>query len=36
VFSTAAGVLAQGGRRRGASMAVLDVSDPDIGEFIDA
>jgi hypothetical protein len=36
VFNTAAGVLAQGGRRRGASMAVLDVCRPDIGEFIDA
>jgi hypothetical protein len=36
VFNTVAGVLAQGGRRRGASMAVLDVCHPDIGEFIDA
>ncbi|HCU93009.1 MAG TPA: adenosylcobalamin-dependent ribonucleoside-diphosphate reductase [Actinobacteria bacterium] len=36
VFDTAAGVLAQGGRRRGASMAVLDVSHPDIAEFIEA
>ncbi len=36
VFNTAAGVLAQGGRRRGASMAVLDVSHPDITEFIEA
>ncbi len=36
VFDTAAAVLAQGGRRRGASMAVLDVSHPDIAEFIAA
>ena len=36
VFDTAAEVLAQGGRRRGASMAVLDVSHPDIAEFIEA
>jgi hypothetical protein len=36
VFNTAAQVLAQGGRRRGASMAVLDVTHPDIAEFIDA
>jgi ribonucleoside-diphosphate reductase alpha chain len=36
VFDAAARVLAEGGRRRGASMAVLDVSHPDITEFIDA
>ncbi|MGE5288629.1 MAG: adenosylcobalamin-dependent ribonucleoside-diphosphate reductase [Micromonosporaceae bacterium] len=36
VFDAAAAVLAQGGRRRGASMAVLDVSHPDIAEFIEA
>jgi len=36
VFNTAAQVLAQGGRRRGASMAVLDVVHPDIAEFLDA
>ncbi len=36
VFDAAAEVLAEGGRRRGASMAVLDVSHPDIAEFIDA
>jgi len=36
VFNTAAQVLAQGGRRRGASMAVLDVTHPDIAEFVDA
>jgi ribonucleoside-diphosphate reductase alpha chain len=36
VFNTSAQVLAQGGRRRGASMAVLDVSHPDIREFIGA
>jgi ribonucleoside-diphosphate reductase alpha chain len=36
VFNTAAQVLAQGGRRRGASMAVLDVTQPDIAEFVDA
>jgi len=36
VFDTSARVLAEGGRRRGASMAVLDVSHPDIAEFIDA
>lgn len=36
VFDTAARVLAQGGRRRGASMAVLDVTHPDIAEFVAA
>jgi ribonucleoside-diphosphate reductase alpha chain len=36
VFDTAAAVVAEGGRRRGASMAVLDVSHPDIGEFVEA
>jgi ribonucleoside-diphosphate reductase alpha chain len=36
VFDTAAAVLSEGGRRRGASMAVLDVSHPDIVEFVDA
>jgi len=36
VFDTAAGVLRAGGRRRGASMAVLDVSHPDIYEFVAA
>jgi ribonucleoside-diphosphate reductase alpha chain len=35
VFDTAAAVLSEGGRRRGASMAVLDVSHPDIVEFVD-
>ena len=36
VFDAAARVLAEGGRRRGASMAVQDVAHPDIAEFIDA
>ena len=36
VFDVAAAVVAGGGRRRGASMAVLDVSHPDIVEFVDA
>ncbi|MBB5156012.1 adenosylcobalamin-dependent ribonucleoside-diphosphate reductase [Saccharopolyspora phatthalungensis] len=36
VFDTAADVVRQGGRRRGANMAVLDVSHPDIYEFVTA
>jgi ribonucleoside-diphosphate reductase alpha chain len=36
VFDTAAAVIREGGRRRGASMAVLDVSHPDIYEFVRA
>lgn len=36
LFDAAAGVVSQGGRRRGACMAVLDVSHPDIYEFIAA
>jgi ribonucleoside-diphosphate reductase alpha chain len=36
VFDTAAGVMRSGGRRRGASMAVLDSSHPDIYEFVAA
>jgi ribonucleoside-diphosphate reductase alpha chain len=36
LFDTAAGVVSMGGRRRGASMAVLDVSHPDIYEFVTA
>ncbi|HUY49395.1 MAG TPA: adenosylcobalamin-dependent ribonucleoside-diphosphate reductase [Streptosporangiaceae bacterium] len=36
LFDTAAGVIRQGGRRRAASMAVLDVSHPDICDFIAA
>ena len=34
LFDTAAGVISMGGRRRGASMAVLDVSHPDIYDFV--
>ena len=36
VFDVAAGVVSDGGRRRGASMAVLDVSHPDIVDFVEA
>ncbi|HET6948979.1 MAG TPA: adenosylcobalamin-dependent ribonucleoside-diphosphate reductase, partial [Acidimicrobiales bacterium] len=36
VFDVAAAVTREGGRRRGASMAVLDVSHPDIFEFVTA
>jgi ribonucleoside-diphosphate reductase alpha chain len=34
LFDTAAGVISMGGRRRGASMAVLEVSHPDIYDFV--
>jgi ribonucleoside-diphosphate reductase alpha chain len=34
LYDTAAGVVAMGGRRRGACMAVLDASHPDIYEFV--
>src|SRR5208283_5643261 len=34
LFDTAAAVTSMGGRRRGASMAVLDVSHPDIYDFV--
>ncbi len=36
VFDAAARVVSDGGRRRGASMAVLDVSHPDVVEFVEA
>jgi len=36
LFDTAAAVISMGGRRRGASMAVLDVSHPDIYDFVTA
>ncbi|KRE29927.1 ribonucleoside-diphosphate reductase [Mycobacterium sp. Soil538] len=36
LFDTAAGIVSMGGRRRGAGMAVLDVSHPDICDFITA
>jgi ribonucleoside-diphosphate reductase alpha chain len=36
LYDTAAGVIHEGGRRRSASMAVLDVSHPDIEEFVRA
>lgn len=34
IFDVATDVVRQGGRRRGANMAVLDVSHPDIVEFV--
>lgn len=36
LFDTAAEVVSMGGRRRGASMAVLDVTHPDIYDFVGA
>ena len=34
LYDTAAGVISMGGRRRGACMAVLDASHPDIYDFV--
>ncbi|MBX7435500.1 adenosylcobalamin-dependent ribonucleoside-diphosphate reductase [Mycobacterium sp. Y57] len=34
LYDTAAGVVSMGGRRRGACMAVLDVSHPDVYDFV--
>lgn len=36
LYDTAAGVVSMGGRRRGACMAVLDASHPDIDDFVTA
>ena len=36
LFDTSAGVVSMGGRRRGACMAVLDASHPDIYDFVTA
>ena len=36
LYDTAAGVVSMGGRRRGACMAVLDASHPDIYDFVAA
>lgn len=36
LYDSAAGVVSMGGRRRGACMAVLDVSHPDICDFVTA
>lgn len=34
LYDTAAGIVSEGGRRRGACMAVLDASHPDICDFV--